>query len=169
MRTRLVVLLTIVVLTALPARGFAAEVGFRTSAPELTSASSGLDGSSVTIEGEVVSEVLAGGRGHVWVNVLSDGVAIGVWAPAGMVEDLEVFGEWSHTGDRVVVTGIFNEACDDHGGDLDVHATAIGLLERGGERHHPASYWKLGVGVGGIVLALLGHRRMRRLEEDDRW
>ncbi|MDO8847434.1 MAG: hypothetical protein Q7W51_03465 [Coriobacteriia bacterium] len=169
MRIRLVVLLMVVALVALPARGIAVEVVSRTSAAELVSAESGLDGSTVTFEGEVVSEVLAGGRGHVWVNVLSDGVAIGVWAPAELADDLEVFGDWGHNGDRVVVTGTFNQACDVHGGDLDVHATSVELLERGSERHHPAAFWKLGVGAGGIVLGLLGHRRMRRREEDDRW
>lgn len=169
MRGKLTVMLLVVAMIALPARGIAAEVSTRTSAAALASAASGLDGESVTLEGEVVSEALNGGEGHVWVNVLSDGVAIGVWAPEAFAADLEVFGDWGHTGDRVKVTGVLNEACDAHGGDLDVHATSITLLERGTERQHPVSFWKLGVGLAGISLALLGHRRMRRLEEDDRW
>lgn len=169
MRIRLIVTVLVVALFALPARGIAAEVSSRTSAAALASAASGLDGESVTLEGEVISEVLDGGEGHVWVNVLSEGVAIGVWAPEALAAELEVFGDWGHTGDRVMVTGVFSEACDTHGGDLDVHATSITLLERGTERQHPISFWKLGVGLAGVSLALLGHRRMRRLEEDDRW
>lgn len=159
--------LLVTALVALPARGIALESPSRTSGAELASAASGLDGMPITLEGEVISEVLAGGPGHVWVNVVSEGVAIGIWAPAELAEDLEVFGTWSHTGDRVRVTGAFHEACDDHGGDLDVHADSIVLLERGTERDHPVSFWKLGVGIGGVALGLLGHRRMRRLEEGD--
>jgi len=169
MRAKVIVVVLTMALFAMPARGIAAEVSAQTSAAALTSAASGLDGASVTLEGEVVSEVLDGGEGHVWVNVLSEGVAIGVWAPEGSVADLEVFGDWGHTGDRVRVTGVFSEACDTHGGDLDVHATSITLLERGVPRQHPVSFWKLGVGLAGVSLALLGHRRMRRLEEDERW
>jgi hypothetical protein len=162
-----VLILTLVVaLTALPARGLALQPVRQTDGAELASMQSGLDGQAVTFTGEVVSEQLAGGDGHVWVNVLSSGVAIGVWMPRDLGEDLEVFGSYSHTGDMVRVTGVLHEGCDQHGGDLDVHAESLELLERGTPRDHVTEWWKIGVGLAGFAVGYLGWRRMRRAEEE---
>lgn len=156
-----------------PASAFAAgtsaagAVPVETDGPEIISMTSGLDGATIAFEGEVVSEALAGGDGHVWVNVLSDGTAIGIWMPVEMTDDLEVFGDWGNTGDVVRVVGILNEGCDQHGGDLDVHAASLELVKRGSERENPYDLWKLGVGLAGLVLAGVGYRRMRRSEEGD--
>ena len=163
-RIAIIVLLT-VTLAAVPARGLAIQPAVETDGAELASARSGLDGQAVTFVGEVVSETLAGGAGHVWVNVLSEGVAIGVWMPETLAERLEVFGRFSHTGDIVRVTGVLNEGCDQHGGDLDVHAIALEVLRSGERRERPVEWWKLGAGLGGLALAYLGWRRLRRIEE----
>ena len=153
-------------LVCVPARGLAIEPGTLTDGTELASATSGLNGEIVRFEGEVISERLRGGEGHVWVNVLSEGSAIGVWAPEELAADLQVLGDWKHTGDLVSVTGVFHEACDVHGGDLDVHASEIVLLERGSTREHSAEWWKLGVALSGVVVGYYGYRRMRRVEEE---
>lgn len=133
--------------------------------PELVSSGGTLDGAMVRFTGEVISEPLAGGEDHVWVNVLSDGTAIGVWMPRGLASDIEVFGRYSHTGDVVRVTGVLNETCEAHGGDLDVHAQEIEIIKRGERREHPVGWWKLGAGLAGLLAAYAGWRRMRRLEE----
>jgi hypothetical protein len=146
---------------------FGLEEARDTNGPEMASMRSGLDGERVTFEGEVVSEVLAGGDGHAWVNVLSDGTAIGVWLPVDLAEQIGQFGTWSRTGDVVRVTGVLNEGCDVHGGDLDVHAESLEVLSRGGEIERPIAIWKIAVGVLGIAVALLGWWRMRRVEEGD--
>jgi tRNA(Ile2) C34 agmatinyltransferase TiaS len=162
---RAAVLLCALALTAIPAVAFALSAPADTTGAELASARSGLDGEVVRFEGEVVSESLRGGAGHVWVNVLSEGTAIGVWTTEALAADLEVFGRFSHTGDVVRVTGTFNEGCDQHGGDLDVHATALELVRRGEARARPAQPWKLAVGLIGLAVAAVGWRRMRRSEE----
>ena len=138
-----------------------------TDGAEITSMQSGLDEAMVSFEGEVVSELLSGDDEHVWVNVLSGGTAIGVWAPRDLADDIVIFGDWKHDGDRVRVTGVLNEGCDQHGGDLDVHASSIELLERGMERERPYELWKLGIGAAGLFVAYIGWRRMRRAEEGD--
>lgn len=98
MRRYAAALLAVVVLgfVSLPVRGFAIEPVTETTGAELASMTSGLDGQLVRFEGEVISETLDGGQGHVWVNVLSEGVAIGVWMPADMAGELEVFGRSSY-------------------------------------------------------------------------
>lgn len=161
-----VVTVLALVLAAAPARGLAIEPSALTDVSELTSGDTRLDGDTVQVEGEVISELLAGGEGHVWANVLSGTTAIGIWMPEEMGSDIEVFGNWKHTGDIIAVTGVFNAACDRHGGDLDIHATDVTLLTRGSERQHPVSYWKLGVSAAAALAAYGGYRRMRRVEEE---
>lgn len=138
-----------------------------TTGPELASATSGLEGALVSIEGEVISELLDGGEGHKWVNILSDGTGIGIWAPTSELADIEVLGDWNETGDIVRVVGTFHQGCDQHGGDLDIHATSVMLLERGVEHERPIYWWKLAVGLVAAVVAGALFRRMRRQGEGD--
>jgi hypothetical protein len=152
-------------LVAVPARGLAIEPVVDTTVAEIISMRSGLDGEAVAFEGEVISEILTGGDGHAWVNVLSEGAAIGVWMPVELAAHIEYFGRYSHTGDIVRVTGTLNEGCDDHGGDLDIHGTGLEVLARGERREQPQDWWKLGVGLAGLAVAYAGWRRMRRIEE----
>lgn len=168
MNRALVVIALALSLAAVPARGLAIEPAIATDGVALTSMRDVADGATVSFEGEVISEVLAGGNGHVWVNVLSAGVGIGVWMPAELAADLEVFGDWHHTGDTVRVTGVLNHGCDLHGGDLDVHATSLSLLTRGVRHERPWSWWKAIAGLGGLAVAYAGYRRMRR-QEEQRW
>lgn len=160
------VLLAALLVLAPSSRALAATPATPVDGPALASGTSGLDGERVVLEGECVSEALYGGPGHVWVNVLSNGTAIGVWMPRELAAELKVVGTWSNTGDVVRVVGVFNEACDQHGGDLDVHAETLVLLRPGERRDRPVSWWKLGVGLGGGVAAYVGWRRMRRVEEE---
>ncbi len=151
MKRRVLTGLLVVALSAAPAGAMAAPVA--TTGPELVSMESGLDGESVILSGEAVSEAMAGGDGHAWVNVLSDGVAIGVWMPRESAREITTFGRWSATGDMVRIAGVFNEACDVHGGDLDVHATSVEVTEPGKHRQRPVVGWKLLAGIGSLVVA----------------
>lgn len=165
MRTLIKLALVFALTCALPSRAFASVAPVGYTGADLVTAGSGLDGAAVTFEGEVVSEALAGGRGHVWLNVLSGGVAVGVWMPDAMADDVESFGTYSQDGDIVRVTGVLNEACDVHGGDLDVHATEVAVLGPGMPRQHPVQYWKLMAGIAGLAGAYAIVRRAWRREE----
>jgi hypothetical protein len=157
----------LIVAAAVSTPAFGLDGVYDTTGPEMASMRSGLDGERVRFEGEVVSEVLAGGDGHAWVNVLSDGTAIGVWTPMELAAQIRRFGTWSRTGDVVRVVGVLNEGCDLHGGDLDVHAESLEIVSRGGETERPIGTWKIGVGLLALAIALLGWWRMRRVEEGD--
>lgn len=166
MRRAVILCVCMALACALPGQSVAsAATATQVSGPELVSMTSGLDGRLVTFEGEVVSEALAGGRGNVWLNVLSGGVAVGVWMPETMADQVREFGRWSHNGDMVRVTGVFNEACDLHGGDLDIHADSMVVVTAGEVRSHPVRYWKLAPGLAGLVLAYATLRRAWRREE----
>ena len=51
------------------------------------------------------------------------------------ISDLQA-GTYRQSGDRVQITGIFHRACPDHGGDVDIHATALHLVAKGQSTSH---------------------------------
>ncbi|MBU1727545.1 MAG: DNA-binding protein [Candidatus Omnitrophica bacterium] len=90
------------------------------------------DGKTVTYSGEVIGDVMKRGK-FAWANVFDGKRAIGVWAPAGLVKGIRNTGSYKSTGDKVEVTGIFNRACPEHGGDLDLHAQELVIVQPGHE------------------------------------
>lgn len=126
------------------------------------------DGETVSVSGEAIGEALRADKGHVWLNILGEGRAIGVYADRAATADVTTFGDWGHTGDTVLATGVLNAACDQHGGDLDIHATEVSVIQRGGPAPRPVGYVK---GTAGAALSAaaaglfaLFMRRRRRLE-----
>lgn len=126
------------------------------------------DGRRVTLEGEALGETLRAQPGHRWVNVLDGQTAIGVVVTDDMAARVTRFGDWGTTGDRVRVSGTFNLACDDHGGDLDIHADSLSVVTPGERRDHPVLAWKaVVIGLGAPAAAILANayrRRRRRLD-----
>ena len=133
----------------------------------LTSLVEDLDGATVRFTAEVVSEALRADDAHVWLNMSGDGVAIGVYMPTEMAEQVTTFGDYGHDGDVVEVLGVYNEACDQHGGDMDVHAESLVVLTAGSEREHGRpQLWKGAIGVIGLLVALVQSRRFRRMRDE---
>lgn len=133
------------------------------TANDLIRLSPDMDGERLTFSGEAVGDVIRATTGGVWVNVLSGGTAVGVWTTAEDATVITTLGDHKHIGDAVRVTGTFNFACDMHGGDLDVHAASIELIEEGGPRERLVEWWKLAVaGVLGLVALVLGIIYRRR-------
>jgi len=102
-----------------------------------------MDGRRVTIQGEAIGEELRAGQDYRWVNLLGESVAVGVYMhemDAGLIDS---FGSYRRTGDIVRVTGILNIACDEHGGDLDVHAQIVEVVEEGQPISRELEAWKL--------------------------
>lgn len=147
---RLVSALALIVVLAVPAVAVAAPM----TGTQILDQRAELDGLQVTLMGEVIGDVLHADEGGVWLSVLSDGTAIGVYLPVEMAERVSVLGDYRHAGDIVVVTGELRRACDQHGGDLDIHGTAIEIIEPGSVTEHPIEYWKFG--LAGFGLALVG-------------
>ncbi|MBU1091042.1 MAG: DNA-binding protein [Candidatus Omnitrophica bacterium] len=88
------------------------------------------DGSTVAYEGEVIGDIMRRGD-FVWLNVKDGKIALGIWAHNSLAKEIEFTGEYKSKGDRIQVSGIFNRACLEHGGELDIHAKSIKKLNSG--------------------------------------
>lgn len=150
--TRLALALALLALVALTAGCRAAGTPEpspnESSSADLVEQPKEFDGESVTFAGEVIGEAMARGD-MAWLHINDDayylrnveeGAQLGgyntgmaVWLPAGLTEEIEYFGDYEHEGDIVEVEGVFNAACPEHGGDMDIHATALSVLEQGHE------------------------------------
>ena len=103
------------------------------SSTELIQNSRKYDGEEVVFEGEVIGEVMPRGDG-VWVNVNDAENSIGIWMPHELAATIEYKGGYNVKGDILKIKGIFNRACVQHGGDLDIHAISLEKIKTGWQR-----------------------------------
>lgn len=104
------------------------------------------DGKIIEYQGEVIGDIMVRGR-HVWLNVNDGTCAIGIWAEKSLVQNIKHTGDYNYIGDTIKVRGIFHRACPEHGGDLDIHAHEISIIEEGYKVEHPINPIKVVVAV----------------------
>jgi hypothetical protein len=112
------------------------------------------DNKTVNYKGEAIGEVMVRGD-HAWVHVNDGIIAIGIWAPKAMTDDIRHVGDYHQKGDIVDVSGTFHRACPEHGGDLDIHASEIKTITSGSLVNHPVGRKKVHVTTYSIILVLL--------------
>lgn len=120
------------------------------SSTELINNAKQYDGKSVVYEGEVIGDIMKRGD-FAWMNINDGRNAIGIWVNASLVKDISYTGSYKSVGDRVEVTGVFNRACPEHGGDLDIHSQAIRKTAPGRQVQE-----RLNPGKRNLVIVLLG-------------
>ncbi|PKQ36893.1 MAG: hypothetical protein CVT59_10420 [Actinobacteria bacterium HGW-Actinobacteria-1] len=165
MRIR-IALITVALVLAWPGSAFASSADARPlTATSILAGRAALDGTMVAFEGEAIGEMLHTSDDSVWLSVLSDGTALGVYLPEQLAEQIAMFGDYDTTGDTVRVAGEFRRACDEHGGDMDVHAVSLEVIAPGADREHPVEFWKLGLAAVAFGVAAAGtfYSRRRRL------
>ena len=84
----------------------------------------------VIYTGEIIGDIMQRGD-HTWINVSDGSNAIGIWVENKDTEGISLAGRYNIHGDTVRITGIFNRACAEHGGDFDIHASDIEIIEKG--------------------------------------
>jgi len=133
------------------------------SSTELVEQPKKYNGTDVTFEGEAIGEAMVRGD-DAWIHLNDDaymyknveeGAELGgfntgmpVWLPANLAEKIGTFGDYKHEGDIVKVSGVFNAACGQHGGDMDIHATTLVLTVPGRNALDPVKPWKLVLAIG---------------------
>lgn len=116
------------------------------SSTELVEEPARFDGEEVTFSGEVIGEAMSRGA-WTWLHVNDDayyrrnveeGAELGgyntgmpVWVASDDAAGITYFGDYEHEGDIIVVEGVFNAACAEHGGDTDIHANSLAVRETG--------------------------------------
>ncbi|MDO9572542.1 MAG: DNA-binding protein [Candidatus Omnitrophota bacterium] len=88
------------------------------------------DGKIITYCGEVIGDVMLRGN-FAWVNINDGDNALGVWMSASLASQIKFTGNYKSRGDNLEIVGIFNRACLEHGGDLDIHAQGIRKIANG--------------------------------------
>jgi len=120
------------VLIALLVLGFWRQAAFaqNISSTKLINSAKEYDGKIVSYSGEVIGDIMKRGA-FAWINVNDGENAIGIWAPVGLLKEINYSGSYKSRGDIIEVTGVFNRACKEHGADLDIHAEAIKKINSG--------------------------------------
>ena len=100
------------------------------SSSQLIQNAQAYDAEEIIYEGEVVGELMPR-RGGVWANISDGENAIGVWMTAELAAAIKYTGSYKTKGDCLRVTGIFNRACPEHAGTLDIHALSVQKTKTG--------------------------------------
>lgn len=124
---RVALLVLLLLLLVPPARGEALR--------ELIDEPAAFDGRQVSFRGEVIGVMIRDDQA--WVNIFDNGVAIGVWCRAEEARSISFVGDYTHQGDIVEGVGIYHMACPEHGGDTDIHALSLRVVEKGHQIERP--------------------------------
>ena len=127
------------------------------------------NGRTITFHGEAIGEVMVRGD-YAWIHLNDDaymvknveeGAKLGgynsgmaVWVPSALTKSIDTYGDYQHEGSIVEIDGVFNGACKEHGGDMDIHATSLKLLVPGHEVADPVPVWKAVLAV--VIAAVAG-------------
>ena len=105
-------------------------------------------------KGEVIGDVMVR-QEYAWINV-SDGTGVlGIFCPRELTQEIKHAGNYKFTGDIVSVKGIFHYSCPEHGGDTDIHAEKITLVQEGAEIPRSLEPGKIKTGIMLVAAAFL--------------
>lgn len=91
----------------------------------------------VQVEGEAIGDRIIDSThpGYCWITLTSmdeaDSSTISVWISTEQADQIDRYGRYGVTGTHFQVRGTYHQACPDHEGLSDIHATASGVLAVG--------------------------------------
>lgn len=121
---------------------------------ELIAGSKSIDGERVVFKGEAITAVMRRSEGD-WVNLKDGFNAVGVWCAKGILKDGMSLGDYKNRGDTLEVAGEFHMACPVHGGELDIHADSVKVVEPGYKVDEKISHRRLNSAAIFFILTLL--------------
>ena len=110
-----------------------------------------INNSKITLKGEAIGECMNRGK-YSWVNISDGSTAMGIWIKSEQAQSIKNYGKYGYKGDIIEINGMFNRACKDHGGDMDIHASSIKIIDCGGSVTIPISGNKK---IAAIILTLI--------------
>lgn len=135
------------------------------SLSELIDEANDYDGHVIKFRGEAIGNILYRGS-YAWVNVSdANNSAIGIWMSANTARKINSLGHYGMRGDALLVTGTFNRACPDHGGDPDIHADTVTIMNSGSKTDIPTPsylpYLTVTSAVCAVILCAFAFYRIR--------
>lgn len=112
------------------------------------------DKKNIIIKGEAIGESMKRGS-YTWINISDGTLPFGIWMKNEDAGKVKVFGDYHYKGDVIEVRGTFNRACKQHGGDMDIHADSVVVVEEGKVIDHGLNYRKLNISIGITALTIL--------------
>lgn len=88
------------------------------------------DRKEVVYQGEVIGDIMVRGN-YAWINVNDGNNAVGIWTEKNLTKEISCTGSYKSRGDWIEIRGIFQRACSEHGGDLDIHAQSVRRINNG--------------------------------------
>lgn len=128
MQTKTLLLLIVLVLLVVP--GVALADGEPVDSNDLIDRAKDFDNTTVVYEGEVLGDILDRGE-YAWLAVSDGSNTIGCYVTRAQAEQIDFVGGYGKRGDAVRIVGVFHRACAEHGGDLDIHAQSVTVLQAG--------------------------------------
>jgi hypothetical protein len=123
-----------------------AEAAPAIAAGELLKNAQRYDARTIIYQGEVIGDMMLRGD-FAWMNVWDKTAAIGVFCPQELIGEIEYKGSYRFRGDIISVQGVFHRFCSEHGGDTDIHAEKITLIQRGEELAYPLGPQKIRLSI----------------------
>ena len=115
-----------------------------------------LDKKEISVSGEAVGDKMKRGS-YSWININDGTNSMGVWMDNKEADRVKNLGNYQHKGDKIQITGSFNRACAVHGGDMDIHAQSLRVIEKGHKVNSNIHTKKIVTGaVLTLITALLG-------------
>ena len=111
------------------------------------------DKKEVVYTGEVIGDIMKRGE-YSWINVSDGGNAIGIWLPYEEAIKIKHVGKYKQKGDTAKITGVFNRACAEHGGDFDIHTSSIEIVKQGFAVKSDLNFYRLITGIVLFIIAL---------------
>ena len=131
----------------------------------------------IPFTGEAIGEVMERGE-YAWIHLNDDAYyaknveegaglsgynsGMAVWIPTNLTDTIGTYGDYKHEGDIVKVQGVFNAACAQHGGDMDIHATSLAVVTPGRHAIDQIRAWKVALAILLALLALVLWQAERR-------
>ena len=138
-KTRKIIIVLIITVIFSSLTVFASEV--TTPVSKLIDNGKEYNDKTVTVKGEAIGELLERGENS-FLNINDGTAAIGIYLKTKDGEMIRCYGGYHNIGDIVNVEGVFNRACKEHGGDMDIHCDSIEVVSNGYEKTHDISRWK---------------------------
>lgn len=110
------------------------------------------DKKEVVYSGEIVGDIMQRGE-YAWINVYDGSNSIGIWITYDEAKKIKYKGSYKYKGDIVEVTGIFNRACPEHGGDFDIHAKSMIVKKEGSKVEREINLTILYIAIAVFLIA----------------